>query len=123
GPIHSKNELIDEEAPTLPEDFKIPENAPLEFIGEITGLVEKSVIIKANILGEFRVLKEGSIFCFEDRTLLGPLFETFGKLQSPIYRVKFNNEDQFSKFKDKKGAKIYYVVPESQFLYTDSIKN
>ena len=123
GPIVSKNEVADESAPKLPEDYKIPDNAPLELIGEITGLVEKSAIIKANISGEFRVLNDSSIFCFEDRTVLGPLFETFGRLQSPMYRVKFDDENEFNKLKDKKGAKVYYVVPDSQFIYTDTIKN
>ncbi|CUM53734.1 uncharacterized protein AC631_00295 [Debaryomyces fabryi] len=123
GPIVSKNEVADESAPKLPENYKIPDNAPLELIGEITGLVEKSVIIKANISGEFRVLNESSIFCFEDRTVLGPLFETFGRLQSPMYRVKFDDENEFNKLKQKKGAKVYYVVPDSQFIYTDTIKN
>lgn len=123
GPIVSKNEVADESAPKLPEDYKIPDNAPLELIGEITGLVEKSAIIKANISGEFRVLNDSSIFCFEDRTVLGPLFETFGRLQSPMYRVKFDDENEFNKLKDKKGAKVYYVVPDSQFIYTETIKN
>lgn len=121
GPIVSKNEVT-EEAPTLPKDYKIPENAPLEYVGDIIGLVEQSAIIKANTSGEFRVLKENSVLCFEDRLVLGPLFEVFGRLQTPNYRVKYNTDEEFQKFKDKKGCKVYYVVPESQFVYTDSIK-
>jgi H/ACA ribonucleoprotein complex non-core subunit NAF1 len=123
GPILSKNEVQDEKAPTIPQDFSIPKNAPIELIGKVTGLVENSVIIKANISGEFRVLKESSILCFEDRTVLGPLFEIFGRLQLPVYRVKFNTIEEFEKFKDCKDKDVFYVVPESEFLYTDSIKS
>lgn len=122
GPILSKNEIADEKANSLPADYVIPENAPLEYIGDISGLVENSVIIKANVSGEFRILKDDSILCLEDRQLLGPLFETFGRLQAPNYRVKFNTEEDFQKVKDKKGSKVFYVVPDSQFVYTDSIK-
>ncbi|ODV79967.1 NAF1-domain-containing protein, partial [Suhomyces tanzawaensis NRRL Y-17324] len=122
GPIASKNEVLDEVAPSLPEDYSLPENAPIEPIGVVTALVENSVIIKATISGEFRVLKDQSVLCFEDRTILGPLFETFGKLQNPVYRVKFNSTEEFEKFKDCKGKAVYYVVPDSNFIYTDSIK-
>ncbi|WPK27103.1 hypothetical protein PUMCH_004476 [Australozyma saopauloensis] len=121
GPIISKNE-IKEEAPTLPDDYEVPANAPLEYVGDVIGLVEQSVIIRANTSGEFRVLKENSILCFEDRLLLGPLYEVFGRLQAPNYRVKFNSDEELQKHKDKKKCKVFYVVPESQFVYTDSIK-
>ena len=71
--------------------------------GEITGLVENTMIIKARTSGEFRILQEKSIFCFEDRTVIGPLFEIFGRVQQPVYSVKFNSEEQFLKFKESKG--------------------
>lgn len=121
GPIVSKNEM-DEKAFSLPEDYKVPENAPLEFVGNLTSLVEKNAIVKANISGEFRVLKDQSVLCFEDRLVLGPLFETFGKLQAPHYRVKFNTDEEFNALKERRGEKVFYVVPESQFIYTDAIK-
>lgn len=123
GPIVSKNEVVDEEAPVLPPDYTVPENAPLELIGTISALVERNVIVKANVSGEFRVLNDNSVLCFEDRTVLGPLFETFGRLQSPFYRVKFNTDEDFNRLKDKIGQNVYYVVPDSKFLYTDSIKH
>lgn len=121
GPIVSKNE-IDEKPHVLPADYKVPEEAPLEYIGDITALVERSVVIKACVSGEFRILKENSILCFEDRQVLGPLYETFGKLQSPVYRVLLNSAEELAKFEDKKGSKVFYVVPDSQFILTDSIK-
>ena len=123
APVRSANEVVDEKAPELPEDYRIREEEPIEFIGTITAAVERSVIIRACILGEFRVLEENSVFCFEDKSVLGVLFETFGRLQAPMYRVKFNSDEAFEKFRKKVGEKVYYVVPESKFLYTDTIKN
>ncbi|KAG7880528.1 hypothetical protein KL905_002502 [Ogataea polymorpha] len=120
-PIKSKNEQ-EEEGLELPEDFSIPPDAPIEYIGTITALVERSIVIKAGVSGEIRVLKDGSIICLEDRTLVGPLFETFGRIQSPSYRVKFKTEDKLEAFRDKKGAKVFYVVPESEFVLTSEIK-
>lgn len=123
GPVKSVHEIIDEKAPSLPDNYEISPNTPIEEIGEITGLVENTIIIKARTSGEFRILQEKSIFCFEDRTVIGPLFEIFGRVQQPVYSVKFNSEEQFLKFKESKGKTVYYVVPDSQFLYTDSIKH
>lgn len=122
GPIISKNEVSDETAPSLPADYQIAENSPLELVGTISAIVEKNIIVKASVSGEFRVLKDRSVLCLEDRQVLGPLFETFGRLQAPNYRIKFNTQEEVDQFKDKKGSKVFYVVPDSQFLYTDAIK-
>lgn len=123
GPIKSINEVTNEKVPTLPENYTVPENAPIEEIGEITGLVDRSIIIKAKTSGEFRILKEGSVLCLEDKTLIGLLYEIFGRIQLPIYTVKFNLDEEIEKFKGTKGKSVYYVVPDSQFLYTDTIKH
>lgn len=123
GPITSANEITNEIAPGLPIGYVVPPNAPIECVGEVIALVEQSMIIKANTSGEFRVLKDESIFCFQDRTVIGPLCETFGRLQQPVYRVKFNTPEEFERFKHTKGQSVYYVVPDSYFVYTDSIKN
>ncbi|KAI5948919.1 hypothetical protein KGF57_005112 [Candida theae] len=123
GPIKSINEVTDEKVPSLPEGYTVPYNAPIEEIGEVTGLVDKAVIIKAKTSGEFRILKEGSVLCLEDKTPIGLLYEIFGRVQQPVYTVKFNSDEDFQKFKDSKGKTVFYVVPESQFLYTDTIKH
>lgn len=122
GPILSKNEVKEEIVPSLPENYEISESLPLEYVGVITALVERNVIIRADTSGEFRTLKENSVLCFENRQVLGLLHETFGKLQSPNYRVQLNNEKQFLDMRDKKGAKVFYVVPDSLFTYTDAIR-
>lgn len=122
GPILSKNEVTDERAPELPAGYQVSANAPLEYIGDLVALVERSAIIKASVSGEFRILKESSVLCFEDRTLLGPLFETFGRLQTPNYRVKFNSDEVFEQMRQRLGHRVFYVVSDSQFVYTDAIK-
>lgn len=122
GPIISKHEVVDEEAPTLPPDYTVSPDAAVEFVGTVVGAVEKSVIVKASVSGEFRVLKDNSVLCFENRDVLGVIFETFGRLLEPNYRVKFNTDEDFDKVKGRVGERVYYVVSDSQFLYTDTIK-
>lgn len=120
GPITSKNEVVNEKAPDLPQDYTLG-TKPIEVIGEITGFVDNSVIIKGDTSAEFRVLKEGSILAVENKPI-GPLFEIFGSLKAPVYRVKFNEPGKAEEFKDFKGNKAYYVVPDSEFTLTDTLK-
>lgn len=122
GPIVSTNEVIDEAAPTLPQGYCIPEDAPIELVGTVTGLVEQSMIIKGNSSGEYRVLDEELVLCTADRKPVGLLFETFGRLLLPFYRVKFATTTDFEQFKDTKGSQIYSVVPDSKFIITDTIR-
>ena len=62
GPVKSVHEIIDEKAPSLPDNYEISPNTPIEEIGEITGLVENTMIIKARTSGEFRILQENQYF-------------------------------------------------------------
>jgi H/ACA ribonucleoprotein complex non-core subunit NAF1 len=122
GPLKTKNEIIDEPAPTVPSDFHLTTEMPIEFVGELFQVVEKTAIIKAAASGEFRILRDNSIFCFEDRQILGVLYETFGRVQSPAYSVKFNTEEEVQQLVPRKGQKVYYVVPASSFVFTATVK-
>ncbi|WEJ94125.1 hypothetical protein PSN45_001604 [Yamadazyma tenuis] len=121
GPIISKNEVINEVAPSLPEDYTLADK-PIEPIGKITGFVDNSVIIKGDTSAEFRVLKEKSVLCLKDK-VIGPLFEIFGNLKMPVYRVKFNEPDKVEEFKALKGEEVFYVVPDSEFTLTETLKS
>ena len=123
GPVRSRHEVLDEPAPQLPEDLKITEQTQLEYVGNIIRVAGKNIIISAAVSGEFRVLEEKSVFCMEDRTPIGVLYETFGRVQAPLYSVKFDSTEAAEQYKNRIGEKVYYVVSASKFLFTDSIKN
>jgi H/ACA ribonucleoprotein complex non-core subunit NAF1 len=122
GPLRTKNEIIDEKAPTVPSDFRLTDDMPIEYVGDLIQVVEKTAVIKAAISGEYRVLAEGSIFCFEDRNLLGVLYETFGRVQQPMYSVKFNTAEETEAVASLKGRKVYYIVPVSSFVFTEAVR-
>jgi H/ACA ribonucleoprotein complex non-core subunit NAF1 len=122
GPLRTKNEIIDEKAPTVPSDFRLTGDMPIEYVGDLIQVVEKTAVIKAAISGEYRVLAEGSIFCFEDRNLLGVLYETFGRVQQPMYSVKFNTAEETEAIASLKGRKVYYIVPVSSFVFTEAVR-
>lgn len=121
-PIKSKNEILDSRVPCLPENYTVDDKTNIQFIGNVSGVVEKNVIITAAKSAEDRVLNEGTVLCFEDRTPVGLLYEVFGRLQSPVYSVKFNTQEEAEKFRGKKGSKVFFVVPTAEFLSTHQIR-
>ncbi|VEU23398.1 DEKNAAC104712 [Brettanomyces naardenensis] len=123
GPIRSKNEVLDESAPSLPLDFSIGADVPIKYLGNVTGIVERNVLIQSSTSAEYQVLKEGAILCLEDRSPLGQLFEIFGRLQAPVYRLKYNSDEELESRRIEKGARVYYVVPSAQFQLTANIKS
>lgn len=122
APIVSKNEILDFKVPSIPDDYKIDENSKIQYIGFISGVVDKSVLVKATMSAEYNVLNEGTVFCYEDRTPVGLLYEVIGRLQTPIYTIRFNTLEEAEKFKDKKGTKIFYVESTAEFLSTQQIR-
>ena len=122
GPLRTKNEVVDAPAPELPGDFTLTPEMAIEYVGELSRVVEKSAIVQAAVSGEFRILQENSILCFEDRTILGVLYDTFGRIQLPFYTVKFNEQSKLEDIKTRLGQRVFYVVSASSFLLTDQIK-
>lgn len=122
GPVKSAHEILDEPAPKIPDNLKITPQTQIEHVGEIFSVTGKTVVIKASVSGEFRVLEEHSVFCTSDRVPFGVLYETFGRVQAPFYSVKFESEEEAAPFKSRRGEKVFYVVSASKFLFTDKIK-
>ena len=124
GPIISKNEILEETVPDLPEDYEISEKTIITPIGVLKSAFENNIIIHATLSGEKRVLKEGSIFCLEDRTLIGLLAEVFGPLQNPFYRIRLpdSKKDLFADLKARLGEKAYIVTPDAHWIDTFELK-
>lgn len=122
GRPKTRNE-VEEPVPQVPEGFEITPKMTLEPMGELLRIVERTAVIKAMLSGEYRILEENSILCFEDRSIIGVLFETFGRVEEPMYTVKFNTTEEADALKDRLGQKVCFVVQASKFVLTDQIKS
>ncbi|CCE90637.1 RNA-binding snoRNP assembly protein TDEL_0B05080 [Torulaspora delbrueckii] len=124
GAIRSKHEIEEEPIPDLPEDYEIDANANITEIGFIKSAFENNIIIHCSGSGERRVLKEGSILCLEDHTIIGTLCEVFGKLDNPFYRVTLpaSKQAQFDRLKERIGEKAHIVVPEAHWVDTFELR-
>ena len=126
-PIRSKNEIIEEQIIEVPENYRIDEKTKISEIGIIKSVFEFNVIVQGTTSGEKRVLKEGSIFCLENREVVGTLSEVFGQLQNPFYKVGISpvNETKneiIAKIKEMIGSKIFIVVPDAHWIDTFELK-
>ncbi|KAK5781709.1 RNA-binding snoRNP assembly protein PWA37_004610 [Arxiozyma heterogenica] len=125
--IRSKNEIIEEQIIEVPKNYKIDEKTKISEIGIIKSIFESNVIVQGTTSGEKRVLKDGSIFCLENREVVGTLSEVFGQLQNPFYKVGISPVDEtkseiISKIKEMVGAKIFIVVPDAHWIDTFELK-
>ena len=120
GPLRTLHERPDEvvEKPhmTLTADMKIEE------LGTVETLVENHVLVKAKTTGEYQVLETGSILCIQDRTVVGVVAETLGRVQQPLYSIRFTNANAIEQAGLSKGICIYYVPQFSTYVFTQTLK-
>ncbi|MCJ1388848.1 hypothetical protein MMC18_001698 [Xylographa bjoerkii] len=120
GPLRTLNEKPDEvvEKPnvTVTSDMKIEE------LGNVETMVENLVLVKAKTTGEYKVLETGSVLCLQDRTVIGVVAETLGRVQQPLYSVRFTNATAIEQAGISKGTHIYYTAQHSTYVFTQTLK-
>lgn len=120
GHVRTLNEKSDDivEKPnvTVTADMKIEE------LGNVENLVDNLTLIKAKTSGEYQVLETGSVLCLEDRTVIGAITETLGRVQQPFYSVRFTNAAAITEIGISTGTKIFYVEQHSTYVFIQAIK-
>lgn len=114
------NEKLDEFVPkptvVVTEDMKIEELGPVE------NTVENLALIRANTSGEYQVLESGSLLCLQDRSVIGVVSETLGRVHQPYYSVRFTNTTAIAEAGIEKNTKIFYVAQHSMTVFTQPLK-
>lgn len=119
--LRTKNELPEE---TIPRpDVTITAEMKMEELGLVEHIVENMILIKAFTPGEYQVLDTGSVLCNGDRTVLGVVAETIGKVVQPMYTMRFNSEDEVRELGIEVGTKVFYPFDHANFVFTEPLKN
>lgn len=129
--LRSINEKVEDILPK--PDIIADENTPIQELGNVEAVVENTVLIKAKVSGEHRVLETGSAVCLAPpiRTIVGAVAETLGRVEQPLYTVNFASVADMrmtfgltdeQKTEDVKGTKIFYVEGHSTFVFTQPLK-
>ena len=118
--LRTHNEKPDEvvEKPNIEVTLEMP----IEELGNVETSVENMVLIKAKTTGEYQVLESGSLLCLEDRKVIGVVSETLGRVQEPLYCVRFPNAKTMEDEGVSKGVAVYYVPQHSTYVFTQALQ-
>ena len=122
APLRTANEKPDE---VIPKPNIILTDEKIEELGNVEGIVENTVIVKAKVSGDYQVLESGSLLCLKDRTVVGVVADLFGRVEQPMYTIRFTNDTAIQEAGvSEPGTPIYYVEPpHSTFVFTQPLKS
>jgi H/ACA ribonucleoprotein complex non-core subunit NAF1 len=120
GPLRTANEKPEEVLPK-PNIVITPEMKITE-LGEVENIVDNFALIRASTSGDYMVLETGSALCLHDRTLIGVVQETLGRVQEPLYMVGFKTAEEIKEASITKGTKVFYVDDHSTYVFTQALR-
>ncbi|CAI6334605.1 unnamed protein product [Periconia digitata] len=103
-------------------DITVTEAMQITELGNVENIVDNLILIKANVSGDYHVLESGSAVCLDNRTVIGQVSETIGRVQDPRYSVGFASAEEISTLGITKGTRIFYVNEHSTFVYTEPLR-
>jgi H/ACA ribonucleoprotein complex non-core subunit NAF1 len=118
--LRTANEQI-EDAPPIP-DIKVTEDMKIVPLGYLESMVENLILIKATVSGDYQVLESNSLLCLEDRTVIGVVADTLGRVEEPLYTVRYRDPAKIQELGLEKGKHIFYVESHSEFVFTQPLK-
>lgn len=118
--LRTANEQI-EDAPPIP-DIKVTEDMKIVPLGYLESMVENLILIKATVSGDYQVLESNSLLCLEDRTVIGVVADTLGRVEEPLYTVRYQDPAKIQDLGLEKGKHIFYVESHSEFVFTQPLK-
>ncbi|KAG0170864.1 hypothetical protein DFQ30_001892 [Apophysomyces sp. BC1015] len=104
--------------------FEIRPETTLLPVGEIYRLIDKVIVVQSFAADATPVLDMGTLFVYDDRVVMGEIFETFGPVARPFYSVRYNMADEIDKERSVVGAKVYYVpsYEKTQLVEVEKLK-
>ena len=119
--MRTANERFEEVIPK--PNIDITDDMQIELLGTVAGIVESTVVVKARTTGEYQVLESGSLLCSKDRSVIGVVAETMGRVEQPMYTIRFANDAAIEEAGlSDHGTTVYYVLPHSTFVFTQPLK-
>ncbi|RPA80060.1 NAF1-domain-containing protein [Ascobolus immersus RN42] len=120
-PPKTLHELDENELKVEIPDITITPETKMEKLGSVQTTVDNLVLINAATDGKYRVLDEGSVLATDDRVVIGVVADVIGRVEAPLYTVRFNTIDEIQKFNLVFGKDIYYLPDHSTYVFTKPI--
>ncbi|KAJ7897194.1 Gar1/Naf1 RNA binding region-domain-containing protein, partial [Mycena olivaceomarginata] len=122
----TKNEIPETDV-AVPDIEEVGPDEVLERVGEVMSIIDKTVIVKgapAELLARAsdQTLDCDTLLVFEDRKVLGYIYETFGPTSQPLYQVKFSASYPLDTEKVQLSRPVFHVPQRSRFVFVSQIK-
>ncbi|KAG0643872.1 Gar1/Naf1 RNA binding region-domain-containing protein [Tuber brumale] len=121
-PHRTKNEIAEDEAEPDKPNILLTQDMTINPVGFVKSVVGKLVLIEASDPGHQRVLGEGSVLALEDRTILGVVDEVLGRVEMPLYTVRFKSPEEIKELGVNVERKVFSVAQHSEFVFTQPLK-
>ncbi|KAI0348278.1 NAF1-domain-containing protein [Trametopsis cervina] len=124
--VRTQNE-VGEVNVVIPEVEEVGNEEVLEKVGEIMSIIDKVVIVKGAASqvqnrGSDKALDSDTLLVFEDRKVLGYIWETFGPTSQPFYRIQFNEKYPLDPEKVRLSREVYHIPIRSNFVFVSQLK-
>ena len=100
----------------------MPAGAELATFGRVQSVIDTVVVVRAETDGNWRVIDEGTVVCWEDGVVAGTIFETFGSVSSPFYSLRFPASAPPSKEVYAVGRKVCYAPALAAYVFTRELR-
>ena len=97
-------------------DVTVTPEMKITLLGDVESIVDTYVLIGARVSGEYQVLESGSVLCLEDRTVIGAVAETLGRVQKPMYSVAFTTRQEIDEMGLSPVSYTHLTLPTKRIV-------
>ncbi|KAI0033966.1 Gar1/Naf1 RNA binding region-domain-containing protein [Vararia minispora EC-137] len=124
--VLTKNEVVEVDF-NVPEIDEVSADEELERVGYVMSVVNNVVIVRgtaAESLGRMseKALDADTLLVFEDRKVLGYVYETFGPTSQPFYQVRFGEKYPLSLERVSVGRPVFYLPRYGKFVFVSELR-
>jgi H/ACA ribonucleoprotein complex non-core subunit NAF1 len=101
---------------------ELTSDCPIAKCGTILNVSKTVLMVTIKSDRECKPLDEGSVLCFEDRTVLGCVDEVFGPVLMPMYLVRFESAEKIPS-QTKENLPVYYATEHTTYIIPENIKD
>ncbi|KAG1813348.1 Gar1/Naf1 RNA binding region-domain-containing protein [Suillus subaureus] len=124
--VQTKNEIVETDI-VVPSVSEVGPEEVLDKVGEVMNIIGNVVIVKGLPADSSRAASEKALdvetlLVFDDRQVLGHVYETFGPTSQPLYQIKFNQSYPLDTEKIRVAREVYHIPQRSNFVFTEYLQ-
>ncbi|KAG6910493.1 hypothetical protein DXG01_009912 [Tephrocybe rancida] len=124
--FQTKNEIVESDI-VIPDITEVGPEEVLEKVGEIMTVMGNTVVVngmpsKIDTRGSDHALDSDTLLVFQDRKVMGYIYETFGPTSRPLYQVKYNKDFPLDLERVHVSRDVFHVPARSHFVFLSYLK-